>query len=144
MIREIVSSDVDFARGMMASGHSDTEILAVLASRGLDPAKAAQLMDDLRHGRTPNVQLPFDLHPPGHRAVAGRGTARAEAHPAQHPYRPRPGRGKRLLAAIPWWFLIPAGFALLALGYVLLQAGNHLSSQGVIQDKHEVPHSFEK
>ena len=59
MIHEIVSSDVDFARGMMGSGHPDAEILAYLASRGLDPAKAAQLVVDLRHGRKPDTQLPL-------------------------------------------------------------------------------------
>jgi hypothetical protein len=63
MIHEIVSSDVEFARGMMDSGHPDTELLAYLATRGLDPAKAAQLVDDLRHGREPSAQLPYELRP---------------------------------------------------------------------------------
>jgi hypothetical protein len=144
MIHEIVSSDVDFARGMMDSGRSDTEILAYLASRGLEPAKAAELMDDLRHGRTPSAKLPFELRPPGHRAVGGRGTARGEAHPAQHAYRNLSGSWKRKLSAIPWWFVVLVGIALFALGYVLLEAGSRLSREGIDKDKHELPPAADK
>jgi hypothetical protein len=139
MIHEIVSSDVDFARGLMDSGHSDTEILANLASRGVEPAKAAQLVEDLRHGRKPSAQLPSEFRPPGSSAVGDRRTARGEATQARHSHRRRSGSGKHQRSAIPWWFVILAGIALLALGYVLLETGTHLATEGVNQDKHEVP-----
>jgi hypothetical protein len=144
MIREIVSSDVDLARGMMDSGHSDPEILAYLASRGLEPARAAQLVDDLRHGRTPSAQLPFALRPPGDRAGGGRGTATGEAHHAPHSHRKRSRTSKYKLSAIPWWFVILASTALLALGYLLLQVGTHLSTDGIDKSKHELPPALEK
>ena len=136
MIHEIVSSDVDFARGMMDSGHPDAEILAYLASRGLEPAKAAQLVDDLRHGRTPSAQLPFELRPAGHSATEGRGTAKAEPYQAQPSYRKRSGSGKHKRSGIPWWFIILFLIAVLALGYVFLEAGSSVSMD---VEKHELP-----
>jgi hypothetical protein len=135
MIHELVSSDVDFARGMMDSGHPDAEILGYLASRGLDPAKAAQLVDDLRHGRKPDAQLPFELRPAGHRAVGGGETARKEPQPGQSFHRQRPRSGKHNRSAIPWWFVLLVVIALLALGYVLLETGANVS----VEDKHELP-----
>ena len=119
----------------MDSGHSDTEILASLASRGLEPAKAAQLVDDLRHGRKPSAHLPFEFRPAGHSAVGKREAARGEAHHAPPAYRQRSGSGKRKRSAIPWWFVILIGIALLALGYVLLETGANISTD----DKHELP-----
>jgi hypothetical protein len=139
MIHEILSSDVDFARGMMESGHPDAEILGYLASRGLEPAKATQLVDDLRHGRKPNAQLPFELRPVGQNAVGGRGTAKGEAHPGHHPHLKRSGSRKSTLSAIPWWFVLLIGIAVLALGYILLESGNNLSMDAINQNKHELP-----
>jgi hypothetical protein len=139
MIHEIVSSDVDFVRGMMDSGHPDAEILAYLASRSLEPAKAAQLVDDLRHGRKPSVQMPFEIRPDGHSAVEGRKTARTEPYqaPQSHQHSSRSGKHKR--SSIPWWFIIIVGIALVALGYVLLETGSNLSTEGINKDKHEIP-----
>ena len=139
MIREIVSSDVDFARGMMDSGHPDAELLAHLASRGLDPTKAAQLVDDLRRGRQPNARLPFELRPAGPSTTGSPDPLRGEAQPAHHPHRKRSGSRKHKLSAIPWWFLLLVGIALFALGYVLVQTGNGLATEGVNKDKHEIP-----
>jgi hypothetical protein len=139
MIHEIVSSDVEFARGMMDSGHPDTELLAYLATRGLDPAKAAQLVDDLRHGRESSAQLPYELRPASPSAIGSRETPRGAAQPAPHPHRKRSGSRKHTLSAIPWWFVILVGCALLALGYVLVQTGDGLATEGVNKDKHELP-----
>ena len=139
MIHEIVSSDVDFASGMLNSGHSDPEIFAYLASRGLDSAKASQLVEDLRHGRKPNPQLPFELRPAGHSAVGGRGTARTEPYQAQHSHRRRSGSRRHKGSAIEWWFLVLVAIASLALGYVLLKTGNQASTDAVNNAKHELP-----
>ena len=139
MIHDIVSSDVDFARGMIDSSHSDAEILAYLASRGIEPAKAAHLVDDLRHGRHPSAQLPFVPPPGGHRAVGGPGFARAEAHHEHHAHRHHSHSGKHRRSVIPWWFVMLALIFLGALVYALLEAGTHVSKQGIDQDKHEIP-----
>jgi len=61
MTHDILPSDVECAKAMLDSSHSDAEILAFLATRGIEPAKAGGLVDDLRHGRHPSVQLPFGL-----------------------------------------------------------------------------------
>lgn len=135
MIHEILSSDVDFARGLIDSGHSDPEILASLASRGLDPAPAAQLLDDLRHGRKPSANLPFDFRPASPGAVGKREPAREEAHRAPPAHRHRSHRRKHKRSAISWWFIILIGIALFALGYVLVQTGKGLS----VDDRHEIP-----
>jgi hypothetical protein len=139
MIHEIVSSDVELARGMMDSGRSDTEILAYLASRSVEPAKAAQLVDDLRHGRQPSTQLPFEFRPAAHHAVAGRRTATAEAQPAQPSHRKRSGSGKHKRSAIPWWFVVLVAITLLALGYLLLGPGSSAPADAINNEKHEIP-----
>ena len=139
MIHEILSSDIDFARGMMDSGHPDTEILGYLASRGLEPAKAAQMVDDLRHGRKPNVRLPAEFLPAGHSAAGRKVTANKEATPVAPAHQKRSGSRKHKRSAIPWWFILLAVIALLALGYVLLESGGNLSTDAINQNKHELP-----
>ena len=139
MIHEIVSSDVELARGMMDSGRSDIEILAYLASRSVEPAKAAQLVDDLRHGRKPSAQLPFELRPAAPSAVGGPRTAGEEAQSAKHAHRKRSGSGKHKRSAIPWWFVILLGITALALGYLLLGPGSSAPTDAINNEKHEIP-----
>src|ERR1035438_8941236 len=122
MIHEIVSSDIEFAQGMMDSGHADAEILAYLASRSLDPAKAAQLVDDLRHGRKPSAQLPFELHPEAPRGIEGRATPSDDTHEPHRSHRRHSGSGRHHSAGIPWWFILLVTIALVALGYVLMRS----------------------
>ena len=55
MIHEILESDVAVARELINSNHPDTEIVAVLASRGIEPAKTTRLLDNLHHGRKPTI-----------------------------------------------------------------------------------------
>ena len=141
MIHEILISDVELARGMIESGHSDPEILACLTSRSLDPAKAAQLVGDLRHGRKPNAQRPFDLRQTVHTTDEGRSTERSQAHqppPAEHSHRKRSRSGKHKRASIPWWFVLLACIALGALGYVLFEAGKQASAEGINAEKHQI------
>ena len=135
MIHEILSSDVDFAKGLIDSGHSDPEILASLASRGLDPAQAAQLLDDLRHDRKPSANLPFDFRPANPGAVRTRDVAREESHRAPPARRHRSRRGKHKRSGIPWWFIVLVCVAVFALGYVLVQTGRGIS----VDTKHEIP-----
>ena len=54
MSHETSASDIEFAQGMLKAGCSDAEVLASLSSRGIEPAKAAELLDEVRHDRTPS------------------------------------------------------------------------------------------
>ena len=144
MIHEILTSDITFAQGMMNSGHPDAEILAYLASRSLDPAKAALVVDDLRHGRKPKAQLPSDILSVGHNAAGGPATANRNAPPAQHSHHKRSGSRKPRGSGIPWWFVILFLIAAIAFGYVFMEAGSSLSTDGANTEKHELPPPLKK
>jgi hypothetical protein len=132
MIHEILPSDVEFARGMLDSARSDAEILSFLASRGIEPAKAAELLDDLRHGRTPDVPVAFMLGQRHEPADAVRSPL-----PAAQPHRAH-GR-KHRHRSFPWWFVLLLGIFLLALGYAFFEAGSGVVGERLDQDKHEIP-----
>jgi hypothetical protein len=138
MIHEILRSDLDFARGLISSNRPDTEILAFLASRGVELTKATQLLRDLHHGRPPTVQPPVAPRSDGGGAVRNLGAARRNVPQERHSHRRRSLKGEHPRFEIPWWFVILVGIALLALGYVLLEAGTQLSTEAVDKDKHEL------
>jgi hypothetical protein len=139
MIHEILPTDVEFAKAMLHSSHSDAEILACLASRGLEPTKAAALVDDLRHGRTPTVQLPFAAgqSPP----AANSRPLPAVRHTAPQPPPPqsRPHKHSHRRGGLPWWFVLLILIFVGALGYVLCEAGGCMSKVTVPHDRHELP-----
>ncbi len=56
MTHDILQTDIDLATKLMAEGRTDEEIVATLAQRRVDPAKAFQLVDDLRQGRKVTAQ----------------------------------------------------------------------------------------
>ncbi len=139
MIHEILPSDIEHARGMLEAGHSDTEICVNLTSRGVQPAKAAAVVEDLRHGRSPSVPLPDSLVPP-HRSRRG------EPHAAAHPAPKKPDsrhkhshRRNHQRALIPWWFVLLVLAFLLALGYAMFLAGREVTHRGIQQEKHAIP-----
>ena len=139
MIHEILSSDVEFARGMINSSHSDAEIVAYLTSRGIHAAKAAELLDDLRHGRKPNAQLAFV---PG--AVSSPPTNRprpagADAPPTQESPRSHSHRGRIKHNGLPWWFILMVVIFILALGYAFFELGTDSSNESADTIKHELP-----
>jgi hypothetical protein len=139
MIREILSSDVEFAKGMLNASHSDAEILAYLTSRGLEPAKAAALLDDLRHGRKPNAQLAFvpgaDSSPSTNRPRPAEANAPPTTEsPQKHSHRRRYKRN-----GVPWWLIILVFIFILALGYAFLEMGSDASSDSANTVKHELP-----
>jgi hypothetical protein len=139
MIREVLPSDVEFARGMITSSHSDAEILTILASRGIEPAKAAQLVDDLRHGRKPSWQLPFS---PTTGAPAPITKAQASVPippPAAPAPRHRPYRRIHKRQAAAWWFLILLLIFAWAFGYAFLHLGSDASRDAAQKVRHEVP-----
>jgi hypothetical protein len=139
MIHEILQSDVELARGMVNSCHPDAEILAFLASRGVEPAKATQLLDDLRHGRQPNVQLPFVPRPDDQGALDRVGVTRREA-PREHHSASRGSRsGKHKRPGISWWLVILILVFLWALGYALFGTGTGGSNELIDRTRHELP-----
>jgi len=139
MIREILSSDVEFAQGMLEASHSDAEILASLAARGLEPAKAAGLLDDLRHGRKPRAQLAFVPGPVIPRAAKGLEPAGASAIRSPEPSRKRLHRKKHRRKGIPWGFILVALIFIGALGYTLIQLQAYLSRESADKIRHELP-----
>jgi hypothetical protein len=139
MIHEILPADVDFARGMIHASHSDAEILASLAARGLETSKATRLVDDLRHGRNPSCQLPYP--PDALFRSSTRGSQPAVVHPPLPPPVPelQPHRRKHHRSHIPWWFVFLALFFLCALGYALFESGRAVSSSTIQDSKHDLP-----
>ena len=51
MTREILDSDIEFARRLLGEGRVDGEILIALSLRGIEASEAAKLVTDLRTGR---------------------------------------------------------------------------------------------
>src|SRR3954468_19547696 len=52
MTDEILQTDIDLARRLIAEGHQDPEIVENLACRNIAPNRATRLVVELRHGRT--------------------------------------------------------------------------------------------
>jgi hypothetical protein len=139
MIHETLAADVEFARSMINSSHSDAEILAHLASRGLEPTQAAHLVEDLRHGRQPSVQLPVVPFPAGHHTPGRAKGARTHSHHEYHPPRPQSRSGSHRRSGIPWWFVLLVLVFGGALLYAFLEAGKEASKDAVNHQRHEVP-----
>jgi hypothetical protein len=139
MICEILSSDVEFAQGMLKSSHSDAEILAYLTSRGIEPAKAAELLDDLRHGRKPNAQPAFVPGAGGSLTTNQPRPARAAALPAAEAPRRHSHRGSLKRSGFPWWFILLIVIFIMALGYAFFEMGGDASSDSLGKAKHELP-----
>jgi hypothetical protein len=139
MIHEILSSDVEFAKAMLDSSHSDAEILAYLTSRGIEPAKAAGLLDDLRHGRKPSTQLAYVLGAGITPATGGPRPAGANAPPTSETPRRHSHKGRtHQRLGVPWWFILLALIAIVALGYAVFEMGTDASSESVNKVKHEL------
>jgi hypothetical protein len=139
MMHEILPSDVVFAREQLSCARPDTEILAALAARGVERVKANQLLDDLHHGRTPDAQPPVVPQPRGDDAVGSCGAAMGGAPHRRHSHGRRSRRSRHHRSGIPWWFLIVACIALLALLYLLFEVGTSASRNAIDEDKHAVP-----
>jgi hypothetical protein len=140
MIHEILASDVEFAQGMINSSHSDPEILAYLTSRGIESARAAELLDDLHHGRKPNIKVPFVPGAGSAPAGSPAPTRRAETPQQNHQaLRKHVHKGKHKRHGMPWWFVLMVVIFILALGYAFLEMGANESDAIVNKVKHEIP-----
>ena len=139
MIRELLSSDVEFAQGMLNSSHSDAEILASLTLRGIEPAKAAELLDELRHGRKPSVLLAFLPGVEGSPQAGGPRPGGADAPPTPEPPHKHAHRGSHQRNGVSWWFIFLMVLFILALGYAYVEMGSDASKESVGKAKHELP-----
>jgi hypothetical protein len=140
MIHEILSSDVEFAKGMLDSSHSDAEILGYLASRGIDPAKAVELLDNLRHGRKPNTPMAFVPASTSQPATeSGRAAGTDALAESESRRRHSHGRRRHRQPHRPWWFILVAAIFILALAYAFFEAGTEASKDSVNKVKHELP-----
>ena len=129
MIRDILQSDVAFARRLLNENPAEAEIVQALIRRGLDPDKAAQLVSDLRDGRPvsydANAALEFTPRRRSRSRSNAAGTANGpsgsstESAPRRKPSAPpaaRPGRRR-----FPWkLFIALLALALLATGIAFL------------------------
>ena len=139
MIHEVLPSDVEFVRGLLNGSHSDAEILAALASRGLEPAKAAQLLDDLRHGRRPDTHVPSALASPAPRATHGPRKTRTHAPPLVDSRPPESRHRKHKSDGVSWWAIIVGAICLWALWFIFFRAGADASQDVINLDKHHIP-----
>ena len=139
MIHEILPSDVEFAHELLNTPHSDEEIFASLASRGIELAKAAQMVDDLRHGREPNCQAQFALGSTACRAKRGPETATADAPQATGSPRSRSRHRRHKRFGGFWYLVLLAVIFLWALWYALLKTGTDTSRDGMGFDSDQIP-----
>ena len=140
MIHEILTSDVEIARGMLSSNHSDTETLAYLTSRGIEPVKAANLLDDLRHGREPSAQFAYALGVRMSPSAGGPRSDGADALPtSETPMRHAHRKRTHHRLGVPWWFILLALVFIAALGYAFFEMGAGASSESISNVKHELP-----
>jgi hypothetical protein len=58
MTHDVLRSDIEIATRLRTAERPDHEIIAALVQRGVDPAGAAQLVDDLRNGRQASAKTP--------------------------------------------------------------------------------------
>jgi len=96
MTNDILRSDIELATRLRNAERPDDEIITALVHRSVDPARAAQLVDDLRNGRTATAQSPVPpefLLPRGARAKSG--------ERATGPSQPRPARGANFRSKQP-------------------------------------------
>ena len=97
MTNDILRSDIILATKLIGDQRPDEEILQALAYRGVDRAKAAKLLDDLRNGRQPESQAPLPKEKTMTRRSRSRSAARGngrsssnrsqESEPAPEPPR---------------------------------------------------------
>lgn len=135
MIRDILQSDVEFAIRLTNENLAEAEVIQALVRRGVDPAKAAQLVHDLRDGKQvscdPAAALEFTprrrSRSRGNSSGTGASPSPGSAGTAAHRERPT---ARRRGSPLFWkLFAILVVLALLVVGLVLL----------VIRQKNTIP-----
>ena len=112
MTEEILQSDIDLARKLITVGAADADIVQTLQYRGLDPQRAAQLVQDLRLGRT--------VHPdPDPALLSARSRQQpAPERPSQQVRPPAPVRETRRSRHFGWFPVIAGTSILLCIGVI--------------------------
>jgi hypothetical protein len=132
MTGDVLPSDVEFARGLLNSSLSDPEILEHLLTRGIDRDKAAQLLDDLRHGRKPQVQVHFALGSTGR-------TQHRRPKPSRRNNLAQSGGSMRRRAVGLWWFILIAVIFCCVIGYAFFRTGANASKNSNDVNQHTTP-----
>jgi hypothetical protein len=138
MTPNILPTDIDLASKLAASGRPPGDIVSALVSRGVDPATAAQVADDLLHGRRVEPQIPPALEiSPRRRRRSGEASP-PEGQPAPSNFAPQPSAPsrnrprnrpgpKRFELSIAQWLLAIAalGAVGVAIGLLVVDARRH-------------------
>src|SRR5437879_8406885 len=123
MTHQILQSDIDLARNLIAAGLPDDEIIAALVRRRIHPEPAALLVSDLRNGIPVSPQL--ELNPEGILQLPDRSerlatpgearasTSRGERASGKRRRRSRPsgGRSSNILGVLTGVLLIVVGLS---------------------------------
>jgi hypothetical protein len=138
MTPNILPTDIELASKLVASGRPPGDIVAALVSRGIDPATAAQVADNLLHGRRVEPQIPaaLEISPRRRRRSSEAGpqggqpapTASAPQPSASSRNRPRnrPGAKRFELTIAQWLLAIAAVCAVgVAIGLLVRDARLH-------------------
>jgi hypothetical protein len=88
MTRNLLPTDIELASRLVADGRSSDNVVAALVSRGVDAATAAQVADDLLHGRKVEPEIPATLE------IAPRRRRSKGSQPQQPPPPASPSAGE--------------------------------------------------
>ncbi len=142
MTHDLLQSDIDLAKRLRGDHRADEEIITALVNRGIDPAQAALLLDDLRSGRKAAPQTTAHLEfTPARRSRSKRAAHGGAPNPptpfprveSRRERPPRPtGHGPKTPTAV--WVIIAVlfGAVLVAVGVVLFQRSH---SKARLQDE---------
>ncbi len=145
MTRNVLPTDIELASRLVAAGRPTENVVAALVSRGVDAASAAQVADDLLHGRKVEPQIPAaleitprrrhrskDASPPGEPISAA---PPPEAPPRSRP-RSRSGSKRGKLTIVQWLLGVAAGCAVVgAIGMLVVDARRHADNSRAGQPK---------
>ena len=131
MTHDILQTDIDLATRLRDDQRPDEEILLALAHRGVDPAKAAQLVDNLRNGRAPVTPPILPPEFARSRRSRSRSVARETVQspptpdPQAAPERERRARpasqGRKKFVAVWWAAVALVGLTIAVVAVVLLR-----------------------
>lgn len=119
MTKDLLQSDLEFAKRLINTHRADGEIVTALSHRGVEPGKAAELVRDLRSGKIAEI----NTVPARQVAAAKRAeTDGIEPEPARWPpaSQPRPPSPKSF--GVRWLF---AGLILCLAASVVVPSWNH-------------------
>jgi len=129
MTHEILQTDIEFAKAQIGSNLPDDQVAMALTRRGVDPAAASQLVQDLRNGRPIQPPAAAPEWVSRRRSVSGRSTTKVQDQPSIQPPQPRstshrrPSRAAKKKARENTFVLVVAGIlaCLVVAGFVVFK-----------------------